>query len=77
MLQLNPPLFMETPKGSGVAHFVINAGIESHLIWVVFLDDSGECWSVANPYVRMQKNWTHGRPATSEIKHPDIKKTQV
>ncbi len=61
LTQLNPPLPMETPKGSGLAHFVIDYGAESHLMWVVFMDQGGACWTVPNPEVRMQCNWTLGR----------------
>jgi hypothetical protein len=61
MLQLNPPLPMETPKGSGLAHFVIDYGPEAHLLWGVFLDEGGACWTVPNPEVRMQSNWTFNR----------------
>jgi hypothetical protein len=61
MLQLNPPLPMETPKGPGLAHFVIDYGPEAHLLWVVFLNADGACWTVPNPEVRMQSNWTFNR----------------
>ena len=33
--QLNPPLPLRTSKGDGLAHFVIDYGPESHLMWVV------------------------------------------
>lgn len=56
--QLNPPLPLETPKGHGLAHFVIDYGPESHLLWVVFLDEGGGCWTVPNPEIRMQSNWS-------------------
>lgn len=59
--QLNPPLPLNTPKGSAVAHFVIDYGPEADLIWVCFQDDTGECWSWANPEIRAQKNITLGR----------------
>jgi hypothetical protein len=59
--QLNPPLPLSTPKGDGLAHFVIDYGAEFHLIWVVFQDDTGECWSWPNPEVRAVKNVTMGR----------------
>lgn len=59
--QLNPPLPLETPKGSGLAHFVIDYGPESDLLWVVFMDADGACWSVPNPEVRMNFNWSMGR----------------
>ena len=61
LTQLNPPLPLETPKGPGMAHFVIDCGPETHLMWVVFLDSGGACWTVPNPEVRMQCNWSMGR----------------
>lgn len=61
MLQLDPPLPMTTPKGAGLAHFVIDYGAETHLMWVVFLDADGSCWTVPNPEVRMATNWSMGR----------------
>lgn len=61
MLQLNPPIPLETPKGSGFAHFLIDYGQEHHLFWVVFIDDTGECWTFPNPEIRIQKNFTMGR----------------
>ena len=59
--QLNPPLPLDTPKGSGLAHFVIDYGPEANLVWVVFMDKDGACWSVPNPEIRMALNWTMGR----------------
>jgi hypothetical protein len=61
LLQLNPPLPMDTPKGGGLAYFVIDYGPEADLQWVVFLDEDGACWTVRNTEVRMQANWTMGR----------------
>jgi hypothetical protein len=59
--QLNPPLPMDTSKGAGWAHFVIDYGPEAALLWVVFMDVDGACWTVPNPEVRMSFNWTMGR----------------
>lgn len=60
--QLNPTLPMVVEgKGSGYAIAVIDYGPEHHLIWVVAVDETGEIWSVSNPQVRMQPNWTMGR----------------
>lgn len=56
--QLNPPLPLETPKGPGLAHFVIDYGPEAHLLWVVFLDEGGACWTIPNPEIRIQNNWS-------------------
>lgn len=61
MLQLNPPLPLKTPKGDGLAHFVIDYGPEHDLVWVVFIDRTGECWSFSNSSVRAVKNITMGR----------------
>jgi len=67
ILQLDPalPVYILPhdlcPGGKGLAHLVIDSGIESHLLWTVFLDDSKECWTVANPKIRAQKNITYGR----------------
>jgi hypothetical protein len=59
--QLNPPLPMETTKGGGWAHFVIDYGPEAALLWVVFMDADGACWTVPNREIRMSFNWTMGR----------------
>lgn len=62
LVQLNPPLPLETSKGAGWAHFVIDYGPEAALLWVVFMDADGACWTVPNPEVRMSNNWTMSRP---------------
>lgn len=61
LTQLDPPLPLETSKGAGLAHFVIDYGPEGHLMWVVFLDADGACWTVPNPEIRMASNWSFGR----------------
>lgn len=66
LTQLNPPLPMETPKGRGLAHFVIDYGPEANLLWVVFMDADGACWTVPNPEIRMTANWTMGRRRPAE-----------
>ncbi len=59
--QLNPPLALDTVKGQGWAHFVIDYGPEHDLMWVVFMDKDGTCRTVPNPEIRLQFNWTMGR----------------
>lgn len=73
LVQLNPPLHMETPKGPGMAHFCIDYGPEAHLNWVVFMDADGACWTVPNPEIRMSFNWTLGRrrPVDKAARDPD------
>jgi len=61
ILQLSPPLPLDTPKGSALCHFIIDYGPESHICWVCFVDATGECWTFANPEIRGQKNITMGR----------------
>lgn len=61
ILQLNPPLPLDTPKGSALAHFLIDYGPESDLYWVCFNDKDGECWTWSNKYIRAQKNITLDR----------------
>lgn len=61
IIRLEPPLPFDTPKGKGFAHFMIDDGQEQHLQWVVFLDESGECWTFENPDIRLQDNLTMGR----------------
>lgn len=61
MIQLNPTIPVTTPKGSGIAHFLIDYGPESNLHWVVFLDNGGECWTYQNYDIRALQNITLGR----------------
>lgn len=61
LLQLNPPIPVITPKGEGLAHVLIDYGIESDLLWTVFLDLNGECWTFSNTQIRACKNITKGR----------------
>jgi hypothetical protein len=61
LTQLNPPLHMDTSKGKGWAHFCIDYGPETHLMWVVFMDADGACWTVPNPEIRLSPNWSMGR----------------
>lgn len=72
--QLNPPLPLDTSKGSGWAHFVIDYGPEADLMWVVFMDKDGACWAVPNPEVRMDMNWSMGR-RKPEPKKPEAAMT--
>lgn len=61
ILQLDPPIPMKTTKGDGYAHVLIDYGPEYVLQWVVFIDGTGECWTVPNPEVRIGSNWSLGR----------------
>lgn len=65
--QLNPPIPLDTPKGPGMAMFLIDYGIEYNLFWVVFIDETRECWTFDNKDIRAQKNLTVGRGKFREI----------
>ncbi len=60
MLQLNPPIPMNTPKGEGYAD---RLRPESDLYWTVFITETGKIWTFANREVRASKNITLGRVA--------------
>lgn len=70
MIQLNPPLPLNTPKGEGFAHLMLDYGPESDLYWVVMITETGEIWTYANRYVRGSKNITLGRTNPSVPKGP-------
>ena len=59
--QLNPPIPLNTPKGSGWAHLVLDYSQEHDLLWVVFLDETRECWTFSNKEIKIDKNITLGR----------------
>ena len=61
MLQLNPSIPVTTPKGNGQAAIMIDYSPEHDFYWVVFLDESGECWTFSNKDIRAQSNLTLGR----------------
>jgi len=72
LTQLDPPLHFETPKGPGWAHFVIDYGSEAALLWVVFMDADGACWTVPNYEVRLSYNWTMGRRSPETNAEPSV-----
>lgn len=61
MIQLNPPLPIMTPLGKGLAHVLIDYGIEHDLLWVCFQNGTGECWTWSNKDIRADANITLGR----------------
>lgn len=61
ILELNEPLPILTPLGKAMAYFLIDYGLDHHLMWVCFQDETGECWTWSNPDIRIQNNQTIGR----------------
>lgn len=60
MMQLNPPLPVDTPKGAAYAHMVIDYSQEHYVLFICFLCESGECWVLPNRDVKLQQNLTMG-----------------
>jgi hypothetical protein len=59
--QLNPALPLITPKGDAYAHFVIDYGMEEDLLWVCFINKTGECWTFKNGKIKLKPNYTFDR----------------
>lgn len=62
ILQLNPPIPVITPKGKGLAHLVIDYGPDYDLLWTVFIDKTGECWTYNNKEIKAVENISLNRP---------------
>ena len=60
MMQLNPPLPLDTARGPAYAHMVIDYSQEHYVLFVCFLQETGECWVLPNRDVRLQQNVTMG-----------------
>jgi hypothetical protein len=45
--------------GEAIAWF--DYGKEDHLLWLVSLDQTGECWLVPNTEIRLLENYSIGR----------------
>jgi len=65
MLQLNPQIPLETPKGKGRAFLVIDPGDEDDLIFATIIDESCEIWCFRTRDIRAQQNITFGRVKNS------------
>lgn len=70
LVQLPSPLPMKSPKWNCLAHFLIDYGPEHDLHFVVFQDDTGECWTWSIRDIRAQKNVTMGRKHVSSFYEP-------
>lgn len=78
--QLNPPLEVETPFGAALAMLVWEQGQELDVQWCCFVEVTGEPWWLPNHQIRLGRNLSAGRGATSPIKampclEPHIKRT--
>jgi hypothetical protein len=60
MMQLNPPLPLDTPKGPAYAHMAIDYSQEHYVLFVCFVRATGECWVFPNRDVKLEANLTMG-----------------
>jgi len=68
ILQLNPSIPVNTPKGPGEAILIIDYGKEDDLLFTVFLDETGQCWTFNNKDIRAIKNVSIGRTTVEDPK---------
>lgn len=68
IVQLNPPIYLETPLGSAICLFLWEHGLELDVQWCCFIEATGEPWWFVNNQVRLSPNLSAGRHATSPIK---------
>lgn len=63
MLQLDPPIPVVTLKGKGLARILLDHGPDQELMWVVFQDITGECWTWRSTDVRSQESFSFDKPS--------------
>lgn len=63
MLQLNPTIPVNTPKGEGYAIVIIDYSQEHNTLFMVMLDN-GELWTFPQRDIRACKNISMERPLT-------------
>lgn len=58
--QLDPPLYLTTPLGPSVAHFIWNTG-QDEIFYGCFQEETCECWWWPNHKIRLCTNLSEGR----------------
>ena len=61
MLELQKPIWLETPHGEMLCHYIINNGVENELLFVGFITETGQCWTFPSSRVRASRNIMMGR----------------
>lgn len=61
LIQLDPPIPVNTPKGEALCHGWRDYGVDFDLQWICFIEETGECWTFRNQDIRAVKNITMGR----------------
>jgi hypothetical protein len=74
ILQLDPPILVETPLGQGFAIFVIDYGIHQNTCWIVALSKDGVIKHFDCNDVLLSTNYTYGMNLMKNINHPPEEK---
>ncbi len=67
--QLSTPLYVVTPLGPAIAHFMFNNGAD-HWLFGVFQEETGECWFFPNYEIRLARNLSDERHQITPFKLP-------
>ncbi len=54
--RIDPEIWVETPKGSGLAYFLIDYGPSINTIWLVRLDATGDVMHIDSSEIRIHSN---------------------
>lgn len=65
--RIQPPIELETPRGRARAHFLLDYGADTSLVWVCFVRATGECWCVRNEEVREVRDDTWSLPGGAAV----------
>jgi len=62
MLQLNPPIWVQTPLGEGDALVLIDYGPNVNTVWLVHLHEGGRALHFDSSDIRVMGNLMYGIP---------------
>ena len=62
MLQLDPPIWVETPLGEGHALVLFDYGVSINSVWLVHLFDGGKVVHIDSSEIRVMGNEMYGIP---------------
>ena len=68
MIQLEPPLFVTTPRGPGRALFLINHGVETNMELLIRHDADGSLYNALLPEVKVDSNPMFNDPEVKPFK---------
>ncbi len=71
IIQLNPPIWVQTPKGEGDALLIIDYGVHYNTVWVVHLFEDGQVLHFDSSDIRAMGNAMYGIPHPRPAFAPD------